>query len=121
MATTPKRPKTTGYDKRFEEIRLELLEESLKFVKWDNSLNNEILKMVSTIAEHIKSNPELLTTQDADLERVLQAIKNSDGNLSGIVGGGPLDSLSQLIDILTGPLKGEKDFFIRLIDIVTPF
>ena len=121
MASTSKREKSSEYDKRFGEIRLELLEESLKFVKWDNSLNNEISKMVATIANHVKSNPSLLTSGNADLEKILQTIKNTEGDIGGISGGGPLDDLNQLLDILLGPLKGEKDFFLKLIEIVKPF
>lgn len=104
---------------RLEEIKLEMAEEALKFVKWDNSLNDELLKIMKVISEEVANNPGMLTDGSDALSAALRDPGNPKPDPSTDVTGG--SDIGRLIDLIRGlldPLGAEKDFFMDIIRLV---
>jgi len=92
-----------------------LLSQCERFVEIDNRINESVAQLAKTIADEIAIHPEILRA-GLDPRALAEALERGGLAAAGDLAGGDLgDLLKDLFNFIGDFLKGEKDFFIKIL------
>ena len=105
--------------------RGELLRKTLEFAEFDSRFNSKMLELLDILVQAAKNNPDIVTRSDkGNIGEIVDALtkkqeEGSPGVTGGdIVGADWIDDLGRIINVMTGLVRDEKEFFLKIIDII---
>jgi hypothetical protein len=122
--TGPAEPKPVDQFEQKKQQALEsFLEESVGFVRFDNRMNGLLEQLLATVVKQVKDDPGAAFSDRGNMDALINALKSrSEGGsgLSGgdIIGGAPIDDVIALIKEIASVMKDEKDFFMKIIQLI---